>query len=85
MDSTGWIFIAVTGDETAPGTRKYHIPSEIRLVRIPDPDEQELRFSVQLDLHEGGILQCACQNNVEQGDLLAGRFHVLVEDKCRGY
>lgn len=84
VDSTGWLFLAATGDETAPGTRKYHIPSEIKLVRIPDPDEQELRFSIQLDLHEGGTLQCACQSNVEQSDLLAGRFHVLVEDKCRG-
>ena len=77
VDSTGWIFL---GDEAAPGTRKYHIPSEIRLVRIPDPDEQELRFSIQLDLHEGGILQCACQSSVEQSDLLAGMFHVLVEE-----
>ncbi|KAF8421101.1 hypothetical protein EV426DRAFT_517959, partial [Tirmania nivea] len=54
----------------APGTRKYHIPSDVRLVRVPDPDEQELPFSVQLDLYEGGTLQCACQNSLEQKEVL---------------
>ncbi|KAI5811011.1 hypothetical protein DFH27DRAFT_4810 [Peziza echinospora] len=71
IDSLGWLFLAVTEDETAPGTRRYHIPSDVRVAKIPDPDEQELPFSVQLDLYEGGTLQCACQNSVEQREVLA--------------
>ena len=74
VDSTGWLFLAVTDDENGPGTRKYHIPSDVRLVRIPDPDEQELPFSVQLDLYEGGTLQCACQNSLEQKEVLTGEI-----------
>ncbi|KAF8450044.1 hypothetical protein BDZ91DRAFT_768513 [Kalaharituber pfeilii] len=70
VDSTGWLFLGVTDDDTAPGTRKYHIPTDVRSVKIPDPDEQELPFSVQLDLHEGGTLQCACQNSLEQKEVL---------------
>jgi len=74
VDSTGWLFLAVTDNENGPGTRKYHIPSDVRLARIPDPDEQELPFSVQLDLYEGGILQCACQNSLEQKEVLTGEI-----------
>ncbi|KAF8451849.1 hypothetical protein BGX38DRAFT_1269152 [Terfezia claveryi] len=70
VDSTGWLFLGITDDENGPGTRKYHLPSDVCLVRIPDPDEQELPFSVQLDLYEGGTLQCACQNSLEQKEVL---------------
>ncbi|RPB29846.1 hypothetical protein L211DRAFT_844760 [Terfezia boudieri ATCC MYA-4762] len=74
VDSTGWLFLGSTDDENGPGTRKYHLPSDVCLVRIPDPDEQELPFSVQLDLYEGGTLQCACQNSLEQKEVLTGEI-----------
>lgn len=74
VDSSGWLFLAVTDDENGPGTRTYHIPSDVRRVKIPDPDEQELPFSVQLDLHQGGTLQCACQNSLEQKEVLTGKL-----------
>jgi hypothetical protein len=69
IDSDGWLFLSLTDDENSPQTRKYHIPSEIRTVDLPDVDEQELPHSVRLFLKEGGTLQCACQNRSEQKEV----------------
>ncbi|RPA79186.1 hypothetical protein BJ508DRAFT_328593 [Ascobolus immersus RN42] len=70
VDSNGWLFLSVTDDETTPQTRRYHIKSEIQKAQVPDLDEQELPFSVQLFLAEGGMLQAACQNTREQKEVL---------------
>lgn len=70
VDSNGWLYLAVTDDETAPQTKKYHIPTEARQAKIPDLDEQELPFSVVVMLEEGGLLQCACQDSREQKEVL---------------
>ncbi|KAA8914889.1 hypothetical protein FN846DRAFT_770687, partial [Sphaerosporella brunnea] len=56
----------------APQTRRYHVPSEVKKIDLPDVDEQELPHSVRLMLREGGMLQCACQNSAEQKQVLSG-------------
>ncbi|KAI5807060.1 hypothetical protein EDC01DRAFT_11747 [Geopyxis carbonaria] len=71
IDSNGWLFLSLTDDETAPQTRRYYIPSEVRKVDLPDVDDQELPHSVRLMLQEGGMLQCACQNSGEQKEVLS--------------
>lgn len=70
VDSDGWLTLSVTEDETTPQTRRYHISSEVQRAIVPDLDEQELPFSVQLFLSEGGMLQAACQNSREQKEVL---------------
>ncbi len=74
VDSEGVLFLSVSQDETAPQTRRYHLPSEVRKVDLPDLDEQELPNSVRLYLNEGGMLQCACQNRGEQEEILGGKL-----------
>lgn len=71
IDNSGWLFLALSDDEFAPQTRKYHIATEVRQAKVPDPDEQELPFSVVVVLEEGGELQCACQNAREQKEVLS--------------
>lgn len=70
IDTEGWLFLSLTDDENAPQTRRYFISTEVKSVDLPDVDEQELPHSVRLMLREGGMLQCACQNNSEQKQVL---------------
>ncbi|KAL7268061.1 hypothetical protein RUND412_009329 [Rhizina undulata] len=70
VDSAGMIFLSLSEDENSLQTRRYHIPTEVRNVDLPDVDEQELPHSVRVTLSEGGTLQCACQNGNEQRNIL---------------
>lgn len=82
LDTQGWLSLSLTEDETAPQTRRYHVPSEVNNVDMPDLDEQELPYSVRVHLQDG-VLQCACQDGKEQKQILGGVFPLSIPPALR--
>lgn len=56
--------------------KKYHISDFIRPY-IPDQEREELPYSICLDFQDSSTLQCACQNAVDQKNVLQAlvQFH----------
>ncbi|KAI9860781.1 MAG: hypothetical protein M1813_005704 [Trichoglossum hirsutum] len=70
LDSQGHIFLSQSQtNENSQPIRQYHL-SDFKAVVVPDRDMEELPYSVILELYDGGSLQCACQNAVEQAQVL---------------
>lgn len=71
LDGEGNIILAPSALDKSSrvAQKKYHISEFIRPY-VPDQEREELPYSIILDFKDSSTLQCACQNAVDQKNVL---------------
>jgi hypothetical protein len=73
IDDQGYLVLTPPTKETMERTRgisrRFHL-SEFKKPTLPDPEREELPWSILLDFEDGTSLQCACETRYAQTQVL---------------
>ena len=73
IDDQGYLVltppIKETMEKSRGVSRKFHL-SEFKKPTLPDPEREELPWSILLDFEDGSCLQCACESRYTQAQVL---------------
>ena len=70
--------IRETIDKTKGISRRFHL-SEFKKPTLPDPEREELPYSILMDLEDGTSLQCACESRYTQTQVLRSKSNALLQ------
>ena len=78
IDDQGYLVltppIKETMEKSRGVSRKFHL-SQFKKPTLPDPEREELPWSVLLDFEDGSCLQCACESRYTQAQVLRSKLH----------
>ena len=73
IDDQGYLVLTPPAKETIERnrgiSRRFHL-SEFKKPTLPDPEREELPWSILLDFEDGTSLQCACETRYAQTQVL---------------
>lgn len=73
IDDQGYLVLTPPTKETMERnrgiSRRFHL-SEFKMPTLPDPEREELPWSILLDFEDGTCLQCACESRYAQTQVL---------------
>jgi hypothetical protein len=76
IDDQGYLVLTPPTKETMERnrgiSRRFHL-SEFKKPTLPDPEREELPWSILLDFEDGTCLQCACESRYAQNQVLRSR------------
>lgn len=76
IDDQGYLVLTPPTKETMERnrgvSRKFHL-SDFKKPTLPDPEREELPWSILLDFEDGTCLQCACESRYAQTQVLRSR------------
>lgn len=77
IDDQGYLVLTPPTKETMERnrgiSRRFHL-SDFRKPTLPDPEREELPWSILLDFEDGTCLQCACESRYAQTQVLRSRY-----------
>ena len=77
IDDQGYLVLTPPTKETMERTRgvsrRFHL-SEFKKPTLPDPEREELPWSILLDFEDGTCLQCACESRYAQTQVLRSEY-----------
>jgi hypothetical protein len=85
IDDQGYLVLTPPTKETMERnrgiSRRFHL-SDFRQPTLPDPEREELPWSILLDFEDGTCLQCACESRYAQTQVLRSRSFCAPVDEA---
>jgi hypothetical protein len=74
IDDQGFLIFSPPANEANPRgvSRKFHL-NDFRAPVLPDPEREEMAWSIIMDLKDGRSLQCACESRRAQRHVLQSK------------
>ncbi len=78
IDDQGFLIFSPPANETNSRavSRKFHL-NDFRPPLLPDPEREEMAWSIIMDLKDGRSLQCACESRAGQNQVLQSKCLAL--------
>ena len=79
IDDQGFLIFSPPANETNNRTvsRKFHL-NDFRPPVLPDPEREEMAWSIIMDLKDGRSLQCACESRAGQNQVLQSTLPTIL-------
>ena len=74
IDDQGFLIFSPPANESnsRSASRKFHL-NDFREPMLPDPEREEMQWSIIMDLKDGRSLQCACESRAGQNQVLQSK------------
>ena len=78
IDDQGYLIFSPPANETNSRavSRKFHL-NDFRPPFLPDPEREEMAWSIIMDLKDGRSLQCACESRAGQNQVLQRKYLIF--------